>query len=114
MGRIETQFKERKAAGSKSFIPFVTAGDPNLSTSLEIILKLAEFGADVIELGVPFSDPMADGPTIQRSSQRALENGIDLNAVLDIVGRFREKSQTPIVLFSYLNPLLRYGLNELA
>ena len=78
MSRIEKKLKQLKADGRKGFIPFVTAGDTDIDTSLEIILKLAEFGADVIELGVPFSDPMADGPTIQRSSQRALENNVDL------------------------------------
>ena len=114
MNRIEKKLKQVKADGRKGFIPFVTAGDPDLDTSLEIVLKLSEFGADVIELGVPFSDPMADGPTIQRSSQRALENGVDLKAVLSLVERFREKSHTPIVLFSYLNPLLRFGLDDLA
>src|SRR5215468_4383022 len=109
MNRIKDTFIALKKEPRGGFIPFVTAGDPDLDTSLEVILKLAEFGADVIELGVPFSDPMADGPTIQRSSQRALKNGVDLNAVLGLVERFRETSQTPIVLFSYLNPLLRCG-----
>ncbi|MGH7784132.1 MAG: tryptophan synthase subunit alpha, partial [Candidatus Binatia bacterium] len=114
MTRIKERFEYLKSDDRKGFIPFVTAGDPDLDTSLEIALKLSEFGADVIELGVPFSDPMADGPTIQRSSQRALETGTNLNAVLYLVEKFREKSDTPIVLFSYLNPLMRYGLNELA
>jgi len=114
MGNITETFESIKREGRKGFIPFVTAGDPDIDTSLEIILKLAEFGADVIELGVPFSDPMADGPTIQRSSQRALENCTDLYGVLNLVERFREKSDTPIVLFSYLNPLLRYGFDKLA
>ncbi len=102
------------AEGRKGFIPFVTAGDPDIDRSLLIILKLAELGADVIEIGVPFSDPMADGPTIQRSSQRALANGVTVTDVLSIVRRAREKIETPLVLFSYLNPLLSYGFRNLA
>lgn len=103
-----------KAGGSKGLIPFVTAGDPNVDTSLAIVLKLVELGADIIELGVPFSDPMADGPTIQRSSQRALDSGVNLPAVLSIARSIRERSDTPLVLFSYLNPLLAYGFQDLA
>jgi tryptophan synthase alpha chain len=113
MSRIAKQFKELKQSGRKGFIPFVTAGDPNLETSLEIVRALADSGADVIELGVPFSDPMADGPTIQRSSQRALKNRTNLVQILDLVGRLRRNSDVPVVLFSYLNPLLRYGVEKL-
>jgi len=111
MSRITERLIEAKKRGG-GFIPFVTAGDPNLETSLSIILKLADMGADVIELGVPFSDPMADGPTIQRSSQRALENGTTLNDVIKLAADFREQGDVPLVLFSYFNPILRYGLNE--
>lgn len=100
------------ACGPTGFIPFVTAGDPDLATSLSIILKLAELGADVIELGVPFSDPMADGPTIQRSSQRALEGGMSLEKVLNLATEFRSRSDVPLVLFSYLNPVLRFGVER--
>jgi tryptophan synthase alpha chain len=103
-----------KNEGRKGFIPFVTAGDPNVETSLSIILKLAELGADIIELGVPFSDPMADGPTIQRSSQRALQNGVDVSTVLSIASAVTRRSAAPLVLFSYLNPLLSYGFENLA
>jgi tryptophan synthase alpha chain len=112
MSRIKGQFEHLKTSGRKGFIPFVTAGDPDLATSLEIVLKLTELGADVIELGVPFSDPVADGPTIQRSSQRALEKGVTLLDVLALAKKAREKSETPIVLFSYMNPLLRHGMRE--
>jgi tryptophan synthase alpha chain len=98
----------------KGFVPFVTAGDPDLQTSLAICLKLAELGADVIELGVPFSDPMADGPTIQRSSERALENGVTLSDVLELARSFRAASDVPIVLFSYFNPIMAMGLDEFA
>jgi tryptophan synthase alpha chain len=114
MSRIAERFSKLRAAGQKGFIPFVTAGDPDLETSLGIIQKLADTDADVIELGVPFSDPMADGPTIQRSSQRALEKGVTLRDILDMVGGFRAGSDVPVVLFSYLNPLWRYGLERLA
>jgi tryptophan synthase alpha chain len=114
MNRIGGTFQKLKDEGRKGFIPFVTAGDPDPVTSLEIINALADCGADIIELGVPFSDPMADGPTIQASSQRALANGVTLNDVLALVRRFRASSDVPIVLFSYLNPLIRYNLEKLA
>jgi len=112
MSRIQETFSQIAQRGRKGFIPFVTAGDPDLDTSLSIILKLAELGADIIELGVPFSDPMADGPTIQRSSERALENGTTLRTVIDLASEFRKRSDVPIVLFSYFNPILRFGLDE--
>lgn len=114
MNRIETRFAKLKAAGGKGFIPFVTAGDPDIKTCESILKVLADSGADVIELGVPFSDPMADGPTIQASSQRALRGGTKLPEVLEIVRNFGSYSDIPIVLFSYLNPLLQYQLERLA
>jgi tryptophan synthase alpha chain len=114
MSRIADRFAKLKAGGKKGFVPFVSAGDPDLKTSLRIVLKLAELGADVIELGVPFSDPMADGPTIQRSSQRALDCGVNLGDIIELVKTVREICDVPIVLFSYLNPLWRYGLEKLA
>lgn len=111
MNGIERAFHDRSR---KLFVPFVTAGDPDDETSLEIILKLVECGADIIELGVPFSDPMADGPTIQRSSQRALKNGTNIGRILKIVETLRKASHVPIVLFSYLNPILKFGIENLA
>lgn len=114
MSRITKTFTELRRLGRKGFIPFVTAGDPDLDTSKAIVLKLAERGAHVIELGVPFSDPMADGPTIQRSSQRALAAGVNMRDVLELVRQVRRESDVSMVLFSYLNPLLRYGLEQLA
>ena len=113
MSKIAKAFADLAARGQKGFIPFVSAGDPDLETSLAIVQKLAGLGATVIELGVPFSDPVADGPTIQRSSQRALAAGTDLGKILDMVGRLRQTSNVPIVLFSYLNPLLRFGFDRL-
>jgi tryptophan synthase alpha chain len=112
MNRIGNKFTELRHAGRKGFIPFVTAGDPDLRTSLSIIEALAAEGADIIELGLPFSDPMADGPTIQASSQRALANDVTIKDVLELVTSFRSKYRTPIVLFGYLNPLLQYGLDR--
>ncbi len=114
MNRIKQKFDELRSAEKKGFIPFVSAGDPDLTTSRQIVLSLAENGADIIELGVPFSDPMADGPTIQMSSQRALENGVMITDILEMVKNVRTKTDVPIVLFSYLNPLFRYGIEKLA
>ncbi len=112
MSRIAKKFSEMRATGRKGFIPFVMAGDPDLATARSIVLKLAEMGADVIELGVPFSDPMADGPTIQRSSQRALDRGTNLHDVLELATEVRKNSGVPLVLFSYFNPILRFGLDD--
>lgn len=114
MSRIREKFIELKNLGRKGFIPFVTAGDPDLRTSREIVLALVHCGADIIELGVPFSDPMADGPTIQASSQRALDHGVSVADVLHLVRDIRKQTEVPIVLFSYLNPLFRYGIEQLA
>lgn len=114
MHRLRQKFDELRSAGKKGFIPFVSAGDPDLETSKRIVLTLAENGADIIELGVPFSDPMADGPTIQMSSQRALANGVTLTDILEMVRSIRTETDVPIVLFSYLNPLFRYGFERLA
>lgn len=110
MSRIQTKFEDLRAEQLKGFIPFVTAGDPDIETSLSIVLKLAELGADIIELGVPFSDPMADGPTIQRSSERSIKAGTTLRSVLNLAIEFRKQSEVPLVLFSYFNPILRFGL----
>jgi tryptophan synthase alpha chain len=112
MNRIGQKFFELKESDRKAFIPFVTAGDPDLPSSLSIIETLAELGADIIELGIPFSDPMADGPTIQASSQRALLNGVTLADVIGLVKQFRSQFDTPIVLFGYLNPLMQYGIER--
>ena len=112
MSRIERKFDELRKAGESALIPFVTAGDPNLATTLKILEELAESGADCIELGVPFSDPTADGPTIQRASERALRKGLSMPAILRLVREFRRKSEVPIVLFGYFNPFFRYGLKK--
>ena len=114
MGRIEEGFATLKREGKKGFIPYITAGDPDLATTEELLIILAQFGATLIELGVPFSDPMADGPVIQRASERALKHNLDLQQILDVVARARKQIDTPIILFSYYNPLLQFGLRRLA
>lgn len=114
MGRIEESFGELKREGRKGIIPFITAGDPDLATTAEMLVELAAAGATVIELGVPFSDPMADGPIIQKSSERALKHGIGVGDILGVVAAVRRTIETPIILFSYFNPLLQFGLKRLA
>ncbi|UCD69792.1 MAG: tryptophan synthase subunit alpha [Betaproteobacteria bacterium] len=115
MSRISATFQKLRSDNKKALIPFVTAGDPNGQLTSMIMHGLVEAGADIIELGVPFSDPMADGPTIQRSSERALEQGVGLRDVLQIVSRFRQTDQTtPIVLMGYANPIEAMGYSEFA
>ena len=111
MSRIRTVFEALQARGRKALIPYVTAGDPHPEATVEVMLAMARAGADVIELGVPFSDPMADVPVIQRAAERALTRGIGTNQVLDYVRAFRrENDDTPIVLMGYANPIERYGI----
>ncbi len=110
MSRIAATFEALKGQGRKALIPYVTAGDPFPDATVEILLAMAEAGADVIELGVPFSDPMADGPVIQKASERALANGMTLKRVLEMVRGFRERNNhTPMVLMGYANPIEHYG-----
>lgn len=113
MSRIAQSFASLKSEGRRGFIPFITAGDPSLETTYELLIELARAGATLIELGVPFSDPVADGPVIQRASERALRLGFGIEEILELVSRFRERSDLPIVLFSYFNPLLQFGLERL-
>jgi tryptophan synthase alpha chain len=112
--RISQRFAQLRASGELGIIAYITAGDPSFDATLKYVLALAEAGADVIELGVPFSDPLADGPTIQRASERALKAGASLAGVLDLVRRIRQSSQVPLVLFSYYNPILQMGLEKFA
>jgi len=114
LGRISEAFDRLDAEGRKGFIPFLTAGDPDLKTTLELILELDHVGASIIELGIPFSDPMADGPVIQRASERALKHNFGVAEVLNLVSSVREKTDIPIILFTYFNPLLQFGLDKLA
>src|SRR6267143_6300592 len=112
--RIGERFAQLRASGELGMVAYITAGDPSLDATLRFVLALAEAGADVIELGVPFSDPLADGPTIQRASERALKSGTTLAGVLDLVRRIRKSSQVPLVFFSYYNPILQMGLEKFA
>jgi tryptophan synthase alpha chain len=109
MSRISEKFRELKRSGRGGFIPFVTAGDPDRSTTECLLVELAKAGADIIELGVPFSDPVADGEVIQRASERALRNGVTVHDALACARNVRKHIDVPIVLFSYFNPLLQFG-----
>src|ERR1700733_4872648 len=113
-GRIGRRFRELAHAGELGLIAFITAGDPSLDATANIVLAAAGAGADVIELGVPFSDPVADGPTIQRSSERAVRNGTTLAGVIDLVRNLRKHTEVPLVLFSYFNPILQMGIEKFA
>lgn len=115
MSRIQTLFERLRCEGRTALIPFITAGDPTTELTLELMHRMVAAGADLIELGVPFSDPIADGPVIQRATERALANGVSLRDVLDIVRRFRETNdQTPVVLMGYLNPIEVMGSETFA
>ncbi len=112
--RISGQFEKLRDSGELGIVAYITAGDPTLPATRDFVLALADAGADVIELGVPFSDPLADGPTIQRASERALKSGTTLAGVLALVRQIRQSSQVPLVLFSYFNPILQMGLEKFA
>ena len=115
MSRIAATFETLRREGRKALIPFVTAGDPTPAAAVPLLHALVEGGADVIELGVPFSDPMADGPVIQRSSERALKHGVSLKDVIGYVGEFRKtNAATPVVLFGYANPIEAMGAERFA
>src|SRR5215204_4083885 len=113
--RITEKFNHLKTGKRGGFIPFIVAGDPNLHVTGQLIPELARNGASIIELGVPFSDPVADGVTIQAAAERALKNPISVDAMLNVVAKVRrEKCVVPIILFSYFNPILQFGLKEFA
>jgi len=107
--RITGKFKEIRRKEGKAFIPYIMAGDPNIGRTRELIRILEECGADIIELGVPFSDPLADGPTIQKAAKRALDEGVTLKKVIELVGNMRITTQIPIILMTYYNPVFKYG-----
>lgn len=113
MSRIAETFARLRKDKRRGFIPFITAGDPDLETTRALIVELARAGATLIELGVPFSDPMADGPVIQRASERALRNGVGVAEVLSVIRDARRETDVPVVLFSYYNPLLQFGAERL-
>ena len=114
MGRIEERFAALKKEGRKAFVAYLTAGDPDLETTAKLIPALEVAGVDIIEIGVPFSDPTADGPVIQAASQRALKNGATLKKILAMIAGLRRTSEIPIVLFGYFNPILSYGAEKFA
>jgi tryptophan synthase alpha chain len=114
MSRIENKFSELRKKGDKALVAYLTAGDPSIEVTEKLIFALATAGVDVFEIGVPFSDPTADGPVIQAAAQRALKNGVTLKKVLDMIKRVRRRSEIPIVLFGYYNPIFSYGGEKFA
>lgn len=110
--RIDSTFSRLRENGQKAFIAYVAAGDPNFETSLEIIKTLADSGADIIELGLPFSDPLADGIVNQLAADRAIKAGMTTARAIELIRRFRETHETPVVLFTYLNPIFTYGFEK--
>ncbi|MCK4739051.1 MAG: tryptophan synthase subunit alpha [Deltaproteobacteria bacterium] len=110
--RLEETFRVLKEKGETALITFITAGDPSLQKTKEIVLEMEKSGADIVELGIPFSDPMADGPTIQGSSERALARGTKMAGVLKLLSEIRKKTSIPVVLFGYYNPIFNYGLKK--
>jgi tryptophan synthase alpha chain len=111
--RIANKFRELKSRNEAALIPFVVAGDPNLDTTAALVREFAARGADIIELGVPFSDPMADGPANQRAAQRGLKSGASLTAILSMVTELRKETEIPLILFGYFNPIFHYGCERL-
>ncbi|MGH9900802.1 MAG: tryptophan synthase subunit alpha [Pyrinomonadaceae bacterium] len=113
MSRIEETFARLKTSGRRGLVPFITAGDPDLGTTHALVVELARAGASIVELGVPFSDPVADGPVIQRASERALRHRVGVAEVLSVVADARRETDVPVVLFSYFNPLMQFGVERL-
>jgi tryptophan synthase alpha chain len=109
MTRISKSFREILRKNSKAFIPYIMAGDPNIQRTMEVLRILEDCGADIVELGVPFTDPVADGPAIQKAAKRALVKGVTLQSVIDLVGKLRESTQIPIILMTYYNPVFKFG-----
>ena len=112
MNRIDKKFADLRAEGKKAFIPFITAGDPSLEDTISMVSELEAAGADIIELGVPFSDPVADGPSIQRSSLRSLSGNVSLGNVIDTVAKIRTQTQIPIAFLTYYNLIFKYGVEK--
>ncbi|NQT91018.1 MAG: tryptophan synthase subunit alpha [Candidatus Omnitrophica bacterium] len=112
MNRIDKRFKELKRQKRKAFIAYICAGDPDLATTRQLVLGLEKAGVDIVELGVPFSDPLADGPTIQQASQRALKNNVNLPKIFSMIKGLRQETQIPLVLMTYYNPVYHYGVKR--
>lgn len=114
MNRIEAKFRELRRVKKKAFIAYITAGDPSVAMTERIVLALEASGVDIVELGIPFSDPLADGPTIQAASERALVKGANLKKIFNMVASLRKKSDIPVAFMTYYNPVLKYGLERFA
>ena len=114
MNRIDSAFARLKQAKKKAFIPYLAAGVPGKAETAELVLELEKLGADIVELGYPFSDPMADGVVNQIAANRALESGVDAEAYFAMVAEIRKRTQIPLIVFSYLNPIFKYGLDAFA
>ncbi len=114
MSRVDARFGELRGAGQKAFIAYITAGDPSLELTGELVLALEQAGTDVIELGIPFSDPLADGPVNQAAAERALKHGVSLADILKFMGELRGKTAVPIIFFTYFNPVFKYGVERFA
>lgn len=112
MSRIQAAFERVEESGRRAFIPFLTAGDPTLAYTEKIVLELARIGADIVEIGIPYSDPLADGPTIQAAALRALSKSISIEDVFTSVRNIRSQSDVPIVMFTYVNPVIQYGIDR--
>ncbi|MFQ5779526.1 MAG: tryptophan synthase subunit alpha [Nitrospiria bacterium] len=112
MSRIEATLRNVAIKGEKGLIAYLMAGDPTLEETGKIVLEVEKGGADLIEIGIPFSDPIADGPTIQKASERALQQGVNVRNVLDLVGRLRRQTKTPLILMSYCNPIYAFGIER--
>jgi len=112
MNRIDQTFKQIKRENRKALIPYIMAGDPDLGATKDLVIDLESAGADIIELGVPFSDPLADGPTIQRAAERSLQQGTTLKKVLALVKDIRRHTQIPLILMTYYNPVFRFGIER--
>ncbi|MFH1305409.1 MAG: tryptophan synthase subunit alpha, partial [Candidatus Omnitrophota bacterium] len=112
MNRIDATFKKLRSEGKKAFIPYVAAGDPDMKTTGKVLLALADAGADIIEVGIPFSDPLADGPTIQKAVQRSLKAGCTVKKVMKMVKTIRRQIETPLVFMTYYNIVLNYGVSR--
>jgi tryptophan synthase alpha chain len=114
MNRISARFSDLQKSGKKAFIAYLTAGDPHLEATIELVVAMADAGVDIIELGIPFTDPMADGPAIQAACMRGLASGTTLKGVLAAVRRIRERTQVPILFFTYVSPVMAYGIEAFA
>ena len=112
MNRIDAKFKELRSRGRKAFIAYLTLGDPSLAVTTRLVLALEGAGVDIVELGIPFSDPLADGPTIQAASQRALRHGVSLADGIALVRSLRKKTAVPIAFMTYFNPVFRHGIER--